>query len=186
MLTSIKEDIYRNRGDGYKSFSIRLKYVLHPINRYLYYLRKYQAAGHFWKFFWEVLLSVRKFRTGIQIPPQTKIGRGLRLLHFGNIVVNPDAIIGDNFNIAQGCLIGNSFIKGVGGVPTIGNNVCMFANSIVVGGVKIGDDVLIAPGAFVNFDVPSNSIVIGNPGQIIKREESPTKKYIVYSVYDFK
>lgn len=185
MLISIKEDIYRNSGNGYKMFPIRLKYVLHPINRYLYYLRRYQASGHF-HFFWAILISIRKFRTGIQIPPQTKIGRGIRLLHFGNIVVNPNAVIGDNFNIAQGCLIGGSFVKGVYGVPIIGNNVCIFANSIVVGGVKIGNDVLIAPGAFVNFDVPSNSIVIGNPGRIIRKEESPTKKYIVYSVYDFK
>lgn len=43
----------------------------------------------------------------------------------------------------------------------------------------IGNDVLIAPGAFVNFDVPDNSIVIGNPGQIIPRDSSPTEKYIV-------
>ena len=50
------------------------------------------------------------------------------------------------------------------------------------GGVKIGNNVFIAPGAFVNFDVPDNSIVIGNPGKIIPRDESPTAKYIVYPV----
>lgn len=49
----------------------------------------------------------------------------------------------------------------------------------LVGGVKIGDNVLIAPGAFVNFDVPPNSVVIGNPGKIIPKEK-PTEKYIVY------
>ena len=46
--------------------------------------------------------------------------------------------------------------------------------------VNIGNDVLIAPGAFVNFDVPDNSIVIGNPGKIITKNSSPTSKYIVY------
>lgn len=44
---------------------------------------------------------------------------------------------------------------------------------------------LIAPNAFVNFDVPDNSIVIGSPGKIIQRESSPTAKYIVYSVDDY-
>lgn len=58
----------------------------------------------------------------------------------------------------------------------------MNANSSIVCNVKIGNNVLIAPGAFVNFDVPDNSIVIGNPGKIIAREESPTDKYIVYKV----
>ena len=43
----------------------------------------------------------------------------------------------------------------------------------------IGNNVLIAPGAFINFDVPDNSIVIGNPGKIVERGESPTSKYIV-------
>ena len=68
------------------------------------------------------------------------------------------------------------------GVPVIGDNVCMNANSIVIGGVKIGNNVLIAPGAFVNFDVPDNSMVIGNPGTIIQKDSSPTAKYIVYPV----
>ena len=57
----------------------------------------------------------------------------------------------------------------------------MGANSIVIGGVSIGDYVLIAPGAFVNFDVPSNSIVIGNPGKIIHADR-PTDKYNVYLI----
>ena len=68
------------------------------------------------------------------------------------------------------------------GVPTIGDNVCVNANAIIIGNCNIGNNVLIAPGAFVNFNVQDNSIVIGNPGQIIKRETSPTEKYIVYAV----
>ena len=56
----------------------------------------------------------------------------------------------------------------------------MNANSMIIGGCHIGNHVLIAPEAFVNFDVPDNSIVIGNPGKVISREESPTNKYIVY------
>jgi serine O-acetyltransferase len=65
-------------------------------------------------------------------------------------------------------------------VPVIGDNVCVNANAVIIGGCRIGNNVLIAPGAFVNFDVPDNSIVIGNPGRIIQQETSPTAKYIVY------
>lgn len=53
------------------------------------------------------------------------------------------------------------------GVPTIGNDVWIDPNAVIVGGINIGDNVLIAANSFVNFDVPSNSIVIGNPGKII-------------------
>lgn len=49
----------------------------------------------------------------------------------------------------------------------MGDCVWIGINSTVVGKVTIGDNVLIAPNTFVNFDVPSNSIVIGNPAKII-------------------
>lgn len=183
MLQTVKEDIFRNVGNSCTSLRFRIKHALVPGNRTLWLIRHYQSAScRLTKGIWSALCYFDKYSSGMQIPPQTKIGRGCRILHFGNIVVNPNATIGDNFNIAQGCLIGNSFSKSGNGVPVIGNNCCMFANSMVVGGVKIGNNVLIAPGAFVNFDVPDNSIVIGNPGKIIPRDSSPTAKYIVYPV----
>lgn len=128
-----------------------------------------------------LFLKITSYITHIQIPYSTSIGPGFRIVHFGAIVVNPNAIIGKNFNISQGCLIGNAQGKRAG-TPVIGDNVCMNANSIIIGNCKIGNNVLIAPGAFINFDVPDNSIVIGNPGKIIQRESSPTAKYIVYPV----
>ena len=111
----------------------------------------------------------------------TRIGRGLRIVHFGHVVVNPSATIGENFTISQGCLIGSALGKRQG-VPVIGDRVYMSANAVIIGKVNIGNDVMIAPGALVNFDVPANSVVIGNPGQVIPRESSPTAKYIVFPV----
>ncbi len=52
----------------------------------------------------------------------------------------------------------------------MGNNGCIRANSTVVGKITIGDDVLIAPNTFVNFDVPSHSVVVGSPGVIHHRD----------------
>lgn len=50
-------------------------------------------------------------------------------------------------------------------------------NAVIVGNIKIGNDVLIAPNSYVNFDVPDHSIVFGNPG-MIKQVENATKDYI--------
>ncbi|MCM1139376.1 MAG: serine acetyltransferase [Muribaculum sp.] len=130
------------------------------------------------------MLQREKRKTGIQIPSATRIGEGFRILHFGCIVVNPNARIGKNVTIAQGVLVGCSEGKNSGS-PIIGNNVQLGANSLILGGVNVGNEVLIAPGAFVNFDVPDNSIVIGNPGKIITRELSPVKKYIVFDVNNY-
>lgn len=181
--TSFYYDLYRCEGDRANKLSVRLKSILFtPGRKYVYYFRHAsESRCMLTKLFWAFLLYRTRVKTGIQIPVGTKIGLGMRILHFGTIVVNPYAVIGKNFNIAQGVLIGNSEGKNAG-VPTIGDNVYCGANSIIIGGVKIGNDVLIAPGAFVNFNVPDNSIVIGNPGRIIQRDCSPTKKYIVYPI----
>ncbi|WP_455264303.1 acyltransferase [Phascolarctobacterium sp.] len=63
------------------------------------------------------------------------------------------------------------------GTPVIGNEVWIGINAAIVGKVTIGDDVLIAPNSYVNCDVPSHSIVFGNPC-IIKHRENATEGYI--------
>ena len=177
------DDLFRYEGDYCQRWRIKLRYLFFvPGFTYIFFFRHASLArNRFSRLFWMFFLQLTKYITHIQIPVGTRIGRGFRISHFGHIVVNPSAVIGDNFTISQGCLIGNAVGKR-GGVPIIGNNVQMGANSIVIGNSRIGNDVMIAPGAFVNFDVPDNSIVIGNPGQIIKREDSPTRKYIIYPV----
>ena len=116
-------------------------------------------------------------KTGIQIPTRTKIGKGFYIGHFGTIIINPEVTIGDNLNIAAGVTIGKTNRGDKMGVPTIGNKVWIGTNAVIVGKITIGDDVLIAPNAYVNFDVPSHSVVIGNPGQIIARKNA-TEGYI--------
>lgn len=67
------------------------------------------------------------------------------------------------------------------GAPTLGDDVWVGSNSMVVGNIHIGNDVLIAPNAYVNFDVPEHSIVIGNPAKIIKKENA-TDSYITMRI----
>lgn len=124
-------------------------------------------------------LTLRRLslKTGIQIPTDTQIGKGLFIAHFGTIIINPNVVIGDNVNIAPGVVIGKANRGERMGVPTIGNNVWIGANSVITGGISIGDDVLIAPAAFVNTDVPSHSIVVGNPAVIHSRNNA-TEGYI--------
>ena len=44
----------------------------------------------------------------------------------------------------------------------------------------IGDNVLIAPNTYVNFDVPGNSIVTGNPA-VIKEHVNATEGYVNFA-----
>lgn len=85
--------------------------------------------------------------------------------------------MGENINIATGVTIGQENRGARAGTPTIGNNCWIGTNAVIVGNIKIGTDVLIAPLNFVNFDVPDHSIVIGNPAKVIHRENA-TERYI--------
>ena len=114
-----------------------------------------------------VLLNHYRFRYGFDISPQTRIGPGFYIGHFGGVVVNPLAVIGSNVNIAKGVTIGATSRGSRKGCPTIQDRVWIGVNATVVGQIVIGEDALIAPGAYVNRDVPSKAVVIGNPGRIV-------------------
>ncbi|WP_419488501.1 serine acetyltransferase [Chryseobacterium bernardetii] len=176
--TAIQKDFYRESGKWLSTFGIWKK-CINPNLHYLYLFRKAQKhqkktiSGVFWKF----LLRHYQIKYGFQIYPETQIGEGLYLGHWGALVINPKAKIGKNCNIAQGVTIGQQNRGKNEGYPVIGDEVWIGPNAVIVGSVNIGNNVLIAPNAYVNFDVPENSMVMGNPGKIYPADNA-TQAYI--------
>lgn len=175
----IKADLCRyhdeNTSDNiFKAFLI-------PGFRYTYFLRKSASyrkmsiAGIYFRF----MLLIHSYIYGYQINPSTTIGKGLYIGHRGTIIVNSKTIIGECCNLSPGVTIGQTNRGSKKGTPVIGNKVWIGTNAVLVGNITIGDNVLIAPNAYVNIDVPGNSIVIGNPAKIISKED-PTVDYILY------
>lgn len=178
----IRSDLYRYLGKtDFKTFRRCWRI---PGFRYTFFLRK--VAKHkittLPGIIYRVFLKRYGIKYGFQIPAETKIDKGLCIFHFGNIVVNPKAIIGKNCTINSNTTIGETNRGPRKGSPSLGNEVFLGSGSVVVGRITIGNNVLIAPNAYVNFDVPSNSIVIGNPGKIISNEKA-TEEYITNLVY---
>lgn len=114
---------------------------------------------------------------GYQINAETEIGPGFYMGHRGTVIINGAVKIGSNVNIATGVTIGQENRGDRQGTPTIGNKVWIGTNAVIVGKVTIGDNVMIAANTYINFDVPSNSIVVGSPAKIIENKEA-TKGYI--------
>ncbi|KFF75059.1 transferase [Chryseobacterium sp. P1-3] len=176
--TAIQKDFYRESGRWLSTFQIWAK-CINPNLHYVYILRKAQKyrkksiAGLFWR----LLLRHYQIKYGFQIYPETEIGEGFYLGHWGALVINPKTRIGKNCNIAQGVTIGQQNRGKNEGFPVIGDEVWIGPNAVIVGSIHIGNNVLIAPNAFVNFDVPSDSMVMGNPGKIYSSSDA-TKGYI--------
>ncbi len=127
---------------------------------------------------YKALFRLHSRKHGIEIPSCTRIGKGLYLGHAYNITVNGNAVLGDNCHLHKGVTIGMECRGPRRGVPTIGSRVSICVNATVVGNITVGDDVLIAPGALVNHDVPSHSVVVGNPCTIHPRDNA-TEGYIL-------
>lgn len=143
-----------------------------PLYQY-WYRRTHQSPNKFNK----VIYRIFRFLYHIEICHTTNIGKGLYIGHPFGITINPKTVIGDNCNIHKGVTIGQENRGRREGTPIIGNKVWIGVNSTIVGKVKIGNDVLIAPNTFVNVDVPDHSIVFGNPC-IIKHKDHATQGYI--------
>lgn len=166
-------DVYRYRGRTDRS-AFFSAYLHEPGFRFTYYLRKVayystkkRSIGVFAYIYNRIQLNHYRFRYGFEISPTTRIGPGLYLAHFGGVVISPQAALGANVNVAQGATIGAASRGSRIGAPTLEDRVWVGANAIIVGKVTIGHDALIAPGAYVNFDVPSMAVVLGNPGQVV-------------------
>ncbi len=125
----------------------------------------------------KVLFRITKFMYHVDLPRMTKIGGGLFISHPYCITINPRAVLGKNINLGKGVTIGQENRGKRKGAPKIGDCVWIGVNATVVGNITIGDDVLIAPNTLVNCDVPSHSIVIGNPC-VIKHRDNATEGYI--------
>jgi serine O-acetyltransferase len=132
------------------------------------------------KLYYEYKLFRLCRKHGIEIKTNTKIGEGFCMIHPYNITVSPFAVLGKNVNMYKGSTIGNN-VGNPSGAPVIGNCVQIGINATVIGNITIGDDVLIAPNAFVNEDIPSHSVVVGNPCRIIHKENA-TQEYICDTV----
>lgn len=135
--------------------------------------RKAQVnQDNIWGKYYLKKLHKLELKTGISFEDNMSIGKGFIIGHWGKIVINKKAKFGNEFFVTHNVTIGRDIRGKRKGVPSFGNRVVIRTNSIVVGNVKIGNDVLIAPNTFVNFDVPDHSVVIGNPATIHHRDNA--------------
>ena len=178
MKAQYQNDLYRYYG---KPETLPQRLLRSPEMRYIVLLRKRQSSSGLIAKWYGLRLRILSRKTMIQIPQCTRIGEGFYIGHLGRVIINGDAVIGRNVNIAPGVTIGQENRGERKGCPTIGDRVWIGMNAVVVGKIHIGDDVLIAPLTYVNFDVPSHSVVVGNPGRIIPRENA-TDAYIERTV----
>lgn len=143
---------------------------------YLYTLRKYEYVlnckkgflGRILRFYYHLIWLRKSYKYNIYITPNT-VGYGLKLMHFsqGGITINCKSM-GCYCSCNTSVLIGNK--DGQNNTAMIGDNVVFGPGVKVIGKLTIGNNVFVAANAVVVKDIPANSIVGGIPAKVIKEK----------------
>lgn len=107
--------------------------------------------------------------TGVEIHPGAVLGPGFFIDHGMGVVIGETAEVGADVTLYHGVTLGGTSLEKGKRHPTIGDRVVIGAGAKVLGAITIGDDSRIGANAVVVKSVPANSVVVGVPGQIVKR-----------------
>jgi serine O-acetyltransferase len=112
---------------------------------------------------------------GIELHPETVIGRRMHFGHQHGVVIHPNTVFGDDCVMRHNVTIG----VGIAGkrsdeAPVFGDRVKFGPGAVVLGGVTVGDDVRIGPNTLVMSDVPSGAHVLEKPTRVLQLQKPAT------------
>jgi len=109
----------------------------------------------------------------VELPVTANVGPRLRIYHPHGIVLSPHCTVGSDCHLRHGVTVGNRVDRDGNetGVATIGDHVELGAGCAVIGDVHVGDYARIGALALVVKSVPAWSVVVGNPGRVIRVDE---------------
>ena len=134
------------------------RYILHPL-----YLIKIP-------FIPRLISQIMRFLTGIEIHPGAKIGKGFFIDHGMGTVIGETSQIGKNCVLFHNVTLGGTGKDKGKRHPTVGDNVLIGTGAMLLGPIKIGNNVKIGADTLViNKNIPDDCTVVGTPGKIVKQ-----------------
>jgi len=131
----------------------------HRIAQFFYRLRLYLIA--------RVISHLSRFLTGIEIHPGAKIGKRFFIDHGMGIVIGETAEIGDDVMLYHGVTLGGTGKEKGKRHPTLDDGVIVGAGAKILGPVTMGKNVKVGANSVVLKDVPEGCSVVGIPAKIL-------------------
>ena len=148
----------------------KFQYALRHCNYYSFRL-KTNLIAYLPFIYWRFKHHYLSVKLGFSVPYSLEIGKGFSIAHYGSIVINNNAVIGDNCRIHEGVCIGST--NGDSCAPHIGNNVFIATGVKILGNVTIADDVALGANAVVVKDITTPKTTWGGvPARKISDNDS--------------
>ena len=173
----VMSDLYRVTG-RVNGLAVLSQALFGGAYRYIFWMRLCRFAGENRSLKFTVypvarlMLHHLTYKFGISIFPETQIGSGFYIGHFGGVFVSGEAVIGKNCNLSQGVTLGQANRGKNKGSPRLGDNVYVGPGAKIVGSVTVGSNVAIGANCVVTSDIPDDSVVVGIPGRVVSKQGS--------------
>jgi serine O-acetyltransferase len=105
------------------------------------------------KLMYIIIRNILISKHSIDVGHSAIIGAGLKLPHPFGIVIGDKVTIGKNCTIYQNCTLGDK-----NGYPTLGDDICIYCNSVIIGPISIGNYVVIGANTFLSKNVSDNTV----------------------------
>lgn len=175
MFKNLKEDlkVLSNNKNILSISKSLLEHTFHIVVLYRFgnYVHKnIPYVGSIFRFLIEYIIRIIY---SSDISCKAKIGKGLRIMHGHDIVIGADVVIGEYCKIFNGVTLGNKNTEIAESFqPTIENNVVLSTGAKILGGITIGSNSIVGANSVVINDIPKNSIAVGIPSRVVKRNEN--------------
>lgn len=147
------------------------------------YLVWFRITQKYNNVFSRFLLKRKMIKFGIEIHPNTQIGYGFYIGHWGGIVINEKTIIGNNCYISQGVTIGQINRGERQDTSTIEDEVYIGPGAKILGKIHIRDNSAIGANAVVVKDVKSKTTV---GGILVKEISSIGSDGYINRIYNYR
>ena len=125
--------------------------------------------------------TLARWITGIEIHPGAVIGRRFFIDHGMGVVIGETAIIGDDCMLYHGVTLGGTTWDKVKRHPTLKNGVVIGAGAKILGPITLGNNVRVGSNSVVVRSIDDNETVVGIPGRIVKKKAEDGDSFDSYA-----